>query len=83
MNLDRRRMDAILEQSDEELLPRVRAVMDVLGLTQEQRDTLLSDLPLLRQKAREVSEFDLYRIRLLLGEEQLENLIRILECEHG
>lgn len=83
MNLDRRRMDAILEQSDEELLPRVRAVMDVLGLTKEQRDTLLSDLPLLRQKAREVSEFDLYRIRLLLGEEQLENLIRILEREHG
>ena len=83
MNLDRRRMDAILEQSDEELLPRVRAVMDVLGLTQEQRDTLLSDLPLLRQKAREGSEFDLYRIRLLLGEEQLENLIRILEREHG
>ncbi|MBQ2730685.1 MAG: hypothetical protein IJF24_01535 [Clostridia bacterium] len=83
MNLDRRRMDAILEQSDEELLPRVRVVMDVLGLTQEQRDTLLSDLPLLRQKAREVSEFDLYRARLLLGEEQLENLIRILEREHG
>ena len=76
-------MDAILEQSDEELLPRVRVVMDVLGLTQEQRDTLLSDLPLLRQKAREVSEFDLYRARLLLGEEQLENLIRILEREHG
>ena len=76
-------MDAILEQSDEELLPRVSAVMDVLGLSEEQKRELLGDLPLLRQRAREVSEFDLYRIRLLLGEEQLENLIRTLEHGRG
>ncbi len=83
MNLDRTRISNLLSLSDGELLPRVRAVMDVLGMDQEAQQHVLSDLPSLRQRAEEITEFDLYRARLLLGEEQLENLIRILEAQDG
>lgn len=83
MTVDRNRIAAILAQSDEELLPRVRAVLEVLGVDGEGQAKLLEDTALLRQRASEISEFDLYRARLLIGEEQLENILRVLERQDG
>ncbi len=68
----------LLELSDEELLPRLNVVLEALGVPPQSRETLLSDAGELRKKAQNISEFDLYKARLLLGEEQLKNLLAIL-----
>lgn len=83
MKWDQKRVDAILAQSDEELLPKARAVMEALGLPEAMQAEVLSDLPALREKAQEIGEADFARARLLLGSQQLESLVQILEQNHG
>lgn len=83
MQWDRKRVDAILAQSDSELLPKAKAVMEALGLSAETQAKVLSDLPGLREKASEVSEMDFYKARMLLGEEELARLVAMLEKGNG
>ncbi|MBR6530708.1 MAG: hypothetical protein IKT43_04760 [Clostridia bacterium] len=83
MHYEKQVVANLLKESDEALIPRIRAVMDALGLPIEAQEKLLSDMPALRQKAENVSEFDLYRARLWLGEDGVKNLMSILEGDHG
>lgn len=68
----------LLDLSDEELMPRINAVLEVLGVPAEARETLFSDTEALREKARNINEFDLYKVRLLLGDEKLRDVLSVL-----
>lgn len=82
MNLDLSRVNSILAQSDEQLYPKVAAVMDALGLSPHAKEKVLSDLPALRERAQTLTEADVYKARRMLGDEQLQNLVSMLE-NHG
>lgn len=83
MNLEKERIRTILNQSDEELLPKVQAVLCALEIPQEMQEKLLCDLPELRRKAEEIRDADLYKARMFLGDEELSRLIGILEQKNG
>ena len=79
MKWDQKRAEAILRRPDGELKQKARAVMEALGLSEEQQEKLLGDWAGLKEKASEVDESDFYKVRLLLGDERLEELVGILE----
>lgn len=83
MLVEKEQIQKLLNMTDEELLPRLSAALNVLGVPSEAHGELLGDLDLLRKRAKEVSDFDIYKARLLLGEDGMQNLLSVLGGEHG
>ncbi len=81
MHLEQERVEKILSQSDEELRPKVQAVMGALGLSGHLQRQILRDLPALRQKAEEFTQEDFERLQQALGEDTVRELIGMLD--HG
>lgn len=83
MNWDPKRVDAILAQSDEELLPKVEMVMEALGLPEHLRRRVRGDMGSIRERASQIGEEDLARAEAMLGDETLTELVALLEKKNG